>query len=495
MEANFRQVNMKTWLAAFAVDAPEITVKNITADSREVTQGDCFIALKGELADGADYNAQAEKQGAVALIISAKCNLTRTPTVPYVVVSDLEHFIGEFASAFYGYPSANLDLVGVTGTNGKTTTAYYIAYLAQQLNQVSGIIGTLGQGILGELTPSINTTPGAIQLQQQLDNMVQQNCETVAMEVSSHGLFQNRVLGCRFDSVVFTNLSRDHLDYHSTMHEYELAKKRLFTDYNANAKIVNVDDPVGQSWCKEFSAQGNVWAYGCLQSDIHADKYIYYTDVNFTQTGTHTKIKSSWGEFELSCPVIGLYNLSNVLAAISSLVSVGFNIQDVIYACQSLPAVPGRMETFKGEEGPTVIVDYAHTPDALESALNALKEHQYGKVWCVFGCGGDRDNGKRALMGSVAQLNSDFSIVTNDNPRTESPEKIAQDILSGMNNDSPVFKELDRKQAILQAYTNATDDDVILVAGKGHEDYQIIGEQTLPFNDRAIVASLVTGAA
>ncbi|WP_199610708.1 UDP-N-acetylmuramoyl-L-alanyl-D-glutamate--2,6-diaminopimelate ligase [Flocculibacter collagenilyticus] len=490
-------VTMRSWLNGFAIEAPEIAINNISADSRSIRQGDCFIALFGETTDGAQFISQAVKKGAVAILASSNCNIDYQGDIPVIEVDNLEKIIGELASAFYQYPTSKMKLAGVTGTNGKTTTAFYIASIVDAMGKSAGLIGTLGQGMLNNLAPSLNTTPGAIELQQQLHALQQQHCEVVAMEVSSHGLYQHRVTGCQFDTVIFTNLSRDHLDYHSTMSEYKAAKKRLFTEFNAANKVVNIDDPVGQMWFNEFKQQPNakLIAFGCWQPELEAEYYVCYSDLSFTQAGIATTLKTSWGDFQLTSPVFGLFNLSNLVAAIATLVSMGFDMATVIENCQELTSVAGRMEVFKGEQGATVIVDYAHTPDALLSVLSAVKEHSYKKIWCVFGCGGDRDSGKRPLMGSIAQQHADFIVVTNDNPRTEQPELIIDGILSGMKSAGNVMIEPDRQKAIWQAFQCADDDDVIVVAGKGHEDYQVIGEKTVSFNERAIVASLVWGAA
>jgi UDP-N-acetylmuramoyl-L-alanyl-D-glutamate--2,6-diaminopimelate ligase len=379
-------------------------------------------------------------------------------------------------------------IIGVTGTNGKTSVTHFIAHLLQSYAPC-GLFGTLGYGIYGALQPGLHTTPDAIHLQALLAQLRTQKVSQAVMEVSSHGLVQGRVNGIRFETAVLTNLSRDHLDYHQTMRAYGDAKRRLFSMPDLKYAVINLDDAdaFGQSVLANLPKTVVPVSYSLQDktADVYAQIRAYEID------GCQLDIYTRWGDGEqCRIPLFGQFNVSNVLAALSVLLNMGFPLSQVVSQLGTLRSVPGRMERFGQAHQPTVIVDYAHTPDALEKALLALREHLkgLGKMWCVFGCGGDRDRGKRRLMGEVAFRYADNVIVTDDNPRHESSQAIIDDILQGCPEPAAVIA--DREQAIGYALESAAVGDVVLIAGKGHEDFQQVGDQRFAFSDRALVASL-----
>ncbi len=452
-------------------------VSGLALDSRSVCPGEVFLALAGSQAHGEIYIESALQKGAIAVLKEAPvAGVERLAgDIPCLSLPNLSQRLGDLAARFYGNPSGNMQIIGVTGTNGKTSVTHAIAHLLQA---PCGLLGTLGYGIYGALQPGLHTTPDAIHLQALLAQLRSQNVSQVVMEVSSHALAQGRVNGISFESAVLTNLSRDHLDYHKTMSAYGDAKRRLFT-LSKNA-VINLDDAFGQSLLG-----GNLRVFTYSLRDKTADVFAEIRGYNIE--GCRLNIRSRWGEGELQSPWFGQFNVSNVLAALTVLLSMGFLLPDLLSQLASLPPVPGRMERFG--QAPTVIIDYAHTPDALEKTLLALREHLKGNLWCVFGCGGDRDQGKRRLMGEVAQAFADKVIITDDNPRHEASQAIIDDILQGCPEPAAVIP--DRKEAIGYALVQAMVGDVVLIAGKGHEDYQEVGDQRLAFSDRAVVSELL----
>ncbi|OAD19372.1 UDP-N-acetylmuramoylalanyl-D-glutamate--2,6-diaminopimelate ligase [Candidatus Thiomargarita nelsonii] len=457
-------------------------VTGLALDSRSVRPGEVFLALAGTQAHGEIYIESALQKGAIAVLKEAPvAGIEKLPgDIPCISLPNLSQQLGDIAARFYGNPSRNMHIIGVTGTNGKTSVTHAIAYLLQAYAPC-GLFGTLGYGIYGALQPGLHTTPDAIHLQALLAQLRSQNVSQVVMEVSSHALAQGRVNGISFESAVLTNLSRDHLDYHQTMTAYGDAKRRLFAMPHLKNAVINLDDAFGQSVLANLTVTPFTYSLHNKAADVYAEIRAYNID------GCRLNIHSRWGEGELQSPWFGQFNVSNVLAALTVLLSMGFLLPQLLSQLANLPSVPGRMERFG--QAPTVIIDYAHTPDALEKTLLALREHLKGKMWCVFGCGGSRDRGKRRLMGEVAQAYADKVIITDDNPRHEASQAIIDDILQGCPEPAAVIP--DRQQAIGYALEQAMVGDVVLIAGKGHEDYQEVGVQRLAFSDRAVVSELL----
>jgi UDP-N-acetylmuramoyl-L-alanyl-D-glutamate--2,6-diaminopimelate ligase len=463
------------------------SINGLSSDSRHINPGDLFIAYLGKPQEIAQYIEQAISQGAVAVLYPADAPNTQllskfNTTRPIIPIQQLDNLAGEIAARFYHHPSKNMQIIGITGTNGKTSCSQFAARAIQLSGQACGVIGTLGNGFPDQLTPGIFTTPDALGLQKLLANLKQQGAQAVSMEVSSHGLAQNRIAGVNFDIAVFTNLTRDHLDYHGSMENYAAAKHRLFTLPGLKSAVINADDNYGRQWIKEFSDELPVYAYS-TQAPITEVPTIYATKVQCYDQGFKAMLHTPWGEGELQSGLLGRFNLSNLLAVLTVLGLMNIPLQKALDYLAQMPTVPGRMQRFGGKDKPLVVVDYSHTPDALEKALLALREHCQGQLWCVFGCGGDRDRGKRPLMGRIAQQYSDHFIITDDNPRHEDPEFIAQEINKGISNPKASKIIHDRSEAIAHAITCAKPGDVVLIAGKGHETYQQVGDEKLAFSD------------
>lgn len=493
--SNAAEHNLRDLLAPFGVTAPNMMFREITSDSRKVVTGDVFAAVKDDLADGRQYISRAIAQGAVAVMSEAQNDgesgtICYMDGVPVVYIKDLNRHLSRLAEEFYQHPAANLKLIGVTGTNGKTTTTHLIAQCAKELGEISAVMGTIGNGILGELVPSKNTTGFAIEVQSNFRLLQEKQTSLVAMEVSSHGLVQNRVAAVAFSAAVFTNLTRDHLDYHGDMQHYEDAKWLLFSTHKSDKQIINVDDDVGLKWLERLPQACAV----SMENRIPADwqgAWVLVNQVDYHDHGATIHFDSTWGKASLESPLYGAFNVSNAMLAIATLLMMNYPLDAVIKSASALQPVCGRMEVFSAPERPTVIVDYAHTPDALEKALLAVRLHFRGKIWCVFGCGGDRDKGKRALTGRVAEKFADYVVMTDDNSRSEEPKAIINDILSGFVNAGHAIAISERTEAITTAIVQAKADDVVLIAGKGHEDYQIIGDRKIDYSDRLTVAQLL----
>jgi UDP-N-acetylmuramoyl-L-alanyl-D-glutamate--2,6-diaminopimelate ligase len=457
------------------------TVEEITDDSRSVRAGTLFLAVRGAARDGHDFLATAAAAGASAVVVD---DPART-TLPALVVRDTRRAAAVAASAFHHFPARTLRLVGVTGTNGKTTTVGMLRHLLDAPRVRCASIGTLGVliGSEGRELPGGNglTTPGPVELQRVLRELVDAGVGTVAMETSSHALHQRRVEGLQFAAGVFTNLTRDHLDYHATMDAY-LAAKALLVDALApdGASVVNADD---DAWGTLKAAPRTV-RFGLAD---HAD--VRAADVDFGPRGSRWTLVCGGERHPVALPLIGDFNIANALAAAAAAWTLGLAPRDIAAKLSTMPQVPGRLEIIS--ERPTVLRDYAHTPDALERALAAVRPFARGRLIVVFGCGGDRDRGKRPQMGQIAQRHSDLAIATSDNPRTEVPAQILDDIEAGM--DGPHERVEDRRAAIAHALDVAREGDVILLAGKGHETYQIRGTVKHPFDERAIVRELIAG--
>lgn len=476
-------------------EAGAVRVRGLNLDSRTLQPGEAFVALAGAQHDGRDYISQALESGAVAVLLEPDRQWPQDTTinqVPVLAIPDLPARLSAIAGRFYGEPSAQVPLVGITGTNGKTSCALLLAQLSALLQGRAGVLGTLGYALLDGSAPmdaQINslartglTTPDAISVQRILADLVAGDARTITMEVSSHSLVQNRVAGLNFSRAIFTNLTHDHLDYHGDMASYARAKEQLLTMPGIECAIVNKDDAWAAGLLERLPAGVKGLSYSV--TDLSAD--IHLSDRVDQRSGVSALLRSPWGEGELHTSLLGHFNLSNLLAVIAAACEQGLPLAEVLNFVPHLQAAPGRMQPVVVDhesQDIQVIVDYAHTPDALKNTLEALQFHNTGRLWCVFGCGGDRDTGKRPAMGKLAEQYSDYVIVTNDNPRTEDPAQIAADIVRGMDNSNRCLIIADRAQAIDLAVQQARSGDTLLIAGKGHEDYQIFAGETLDFSD------------
>lgn len=465
-------------------------VQGIASDSRQVRRGDLFLAMPGNRVDGRDYVGMAIDRGAVAILVAAQGSQSTSSAtgVPVIPVPALKAHAGEIAARFYGTPAQSMDVIGVTGTNGKTTVSHLIAHALTRLDPAHpcGIIGTVGVGMPGALRGADITTPDPIALQASLARLRDSGARAVAMEVSSHALDQHRVAGVRFAAAVFTNLTRDHLDYHRDMDSYGVAKARLFHAPGLKAAVINVDDDFGRRLLASLAADVSALRY-TLRDDVDDDA-IRAAQIQSTERGMTLSLRQGKRQSHVRTRLHGRFNAANLLAAFGALLAMDVPWREAVQGFDDAGGVPGRMEPFGGAQGqPLVLVDYAHTPDALEQVLRAARALCRGRLWCVFGCGGNRDPGKRPLMGAVAAELADEVIVTSDNPRAEDPEQIIADILSGVPSDRGVRPVADRSVALMEAIRAAEASDVVVVAGKGHEDYQEIRGERMPFSDRAVV--------
>ncbi|CUX96456.1 UDP-N-acetylmuramoyl-L-alanyl-D-glutamate--2,6-diaminopimelate ligase [Candidatus Doolittlea endobia] len=487
--------NLRQLLAPWVHDAPERVLKGMTLDSRRAAVGDLFVAIAGHQTDGRRYILQAIAQGVAAVVAQAEGKsqegaIYELCGIPVIYLHCLHERLSALAGRFYQQPSRALRLVGVTGTNGKTTTTHLLAQWVHLLGETSAVMGTAGNGLLDHIRPADNTTGSPIEVQRLLSQMHRKGARFAAMEVSSHGLAQHRVNDVHFAAAVFTNLTRDHLDYHGDMAHYEALKWRLFSELNVGQRIINTDSDTGRLWIKMLPQAIAVAVSRALPSECQGN-WLYAGKVRYHARGAKILFHSSWGKGTLNSPLIGEFNVSNLLLALTTLLALGYPLPALLDSANYLKSVYGRMEVFHTEGRPTVLVDYAHTPDALEKALAAARLHCHGKVWCVFGCGGDRDKGKRPLMGAIAEQYADLVIITDDNPRNETAQDIINDIKSGLLDTCRVRAISGRAEAITNAIMQASPADLVLVAGKGHEEYQIIGQQKLNYSDRATVARLL----
>lgn len=477
-------------------------ITGLCQHSRQVKPGDLFFAYPGAQVDGRDFIADAIKKGAVAILVEEKSvgasgarpNVGASRAPLQIEIANLASYLGPIASRFYGEPSKHLKVIGVTGTNGKTSCSQFIAACLQTDKHPAGVIGTIGYGLYGHLQQGPLTTPDALDLQKLFAEFHKQDIKHVAMEVSSHRLAQKRLNGTNFDIAVFTNLTRDHLDYHGDMESYAQAKRSLFALPGLKHAVLNADDLYGEKWLQELQGKLPVYAYSLEQPKAHLSQipHVYVGQTHFDTVGMTASVYTPWGDGVLHNPnLVGPFNLSNLLAVLTVLGITGMSLQQALDHIAQLKGVNGRMETFGGGKKPLVVVDYSHTPDALEQALKALRIHCQGKLWCVFGCGGDRDRGKRPLMGKIATAFADQVIITDDNPRREDPKQIVSDIMQGLLEPVNTVIEHDRRRAIAHAISCAQPGDAVLIAGKGHETYQIIGDEKFPFSDSMEVKLLL----
>jgi UDP-N-acetylmuramoyl-L-alanyl-D-glutamate--2,6-diaminopimelate ligase len=475
-----------------AIDDRQLAALPITGlalDSRKVRPGDLFLAYPGAAGDGRAYIDQAIAAGAVAVLAEAGGEQVER-RVPVLEIAGLRLEAGRIAARFFDDPSATMAVVGVTGTNGKTSCTQLLGQALRLASRPCGVIGTLGSSIDGSIAGGGLTTPDPLALQSQLALWRAQNVRDVAMEVSSHGLVQGRVNGVHFRGAVFTNLTRDHLDFHGSMENYGAAKAALFDGPGLQFAVLNHDDLFGAALAARLHGRvPHIVTFGFAEgATVRAIAATYRAD------GVDAQVQTPWGMLRLRSGLLGDFNLSNLLAVVGVLGSLGVDARTIEAIAPNLEPIAGRMQRVAGAADIEVVVDYAHTPDGLEHALTALRQHCHGALWCVFGCGGDRDRGKRPLMGALAQKLADRVVLTNDNPRSEVPGEILADILTGISLagislTGAVHVEADRHDAIEYAITNAAAGDVILLAGKGHEDYQLIGGATLPFSDSAVAGA------
>ncbi len=462
----------------------DLEVTGLKTNSHTCTTGDLFIGMPGTRVDGGEFWQGAIAAGAIGAVISPAAATIHPSTDANCVVTaaDLVAACAALAGAFYNYPAHTLKMVGVTGTNGKTTTTHIIEYLLERANISTALLGTLYTRWQGYQKTATHTTPFAVDLQQQLAQALSAGSQVALMEVSSHALEQGRVKGCPFEIGVFTNLTQDHLDYHENMENYFQAKALLFSpEYLTGRAIVNLDDEYGQRLISQIPA-GKVWSY----STTDASANLWTSDLEYKQTGVTGKLHTPQGEIAFESPLVGDYNLENLLAAVGTALHLDMGLEAIVAAVASFPGVPGRMERVQvsPQQDITAIVDYAHTPDSLESLLTAARPFITGRVICVFGCGGDRDRTKRPQMGKIAADLADLVVVTSDNPRTEDPAQILKDVAAGIERTAGVEVIADRATAIAHAISIARSGDGVLIAGKGHEDYQILGTEKIHFDDR-----------
>lgn len=475
---------LEPWIDTDRVDC---VISDISNDSRSITAGALFIAYPGAAADGRVFIDKAVCSGAAAIAYDP-CNLPASvhlPTsIPCVAIDNLAEQLAQIAQRFYQHPGANVQVTGITGTNGKTTIAYQLAQAHSLLGEKTAYIGTIGQGDVNSLKPLDNTTPDALCLQRLLYQYREQGFKKACMEVSSHALSQHRVDAIAFRQAIFTNLTLDHLDYHHTMEAYAAAKAQLFMRDELECAIINSDDKYHQLIKAAVKPKTRTLTYGI---DNPAD--IRVTHWQMDLQGTHIDVESPWGRHSLHIKALGKFNIYNSLAVFASLLVSGYAPEQVVRIMAELKAAPGRLELVA--QAPYVLVDYAHTPDALENALITLNQIKKAKLWVIFGCGGDRDTSKRPIMGHTAGIYADKVIITSDNPRSEDPLRIIDDVAAGVVDKSKLTTLVNREEAILHTLNLADKNDIVLIAGKGHEAYQQIGAVKHPFSDQELVKKIM----
>ena len=461
-------------------------ITSLTLDSRTASAGSLFFGIPGSKTDGRQFVDQALGSGAAAVLVEGRGWDVKHRIEHCYPIDGLREQIGHIANRFFGSPSHSLCVVGVTGTNGKTTCATLLAQALDFLGRKSGLIGTTGWGLGSDLQPSDLTTPDVLTLQSRLANLAARGADSVCLEVSSHAIDQGRIEGIHFNSALFTNLSRDHLDYHHTMEHYAETKLLLFRRRELESAIINVADPVGRAFTRE-DLSARLWTYG---DDARAD--VFPTKIEIDTGGIALCLDSPVGEVSFSSVLRGHFNVSNLTAVATMLVAHGYSAVEISEVMGQLEPAPGRMLFCQGSGAgrPTVVVDYAHTPEALSTLLKSLRAYTEGEMWCVFGCGGERDRGKRSEMGHEVSLWADRIVLTNDNPRGEDPEEILSDIAEGMSTQAEA-RIPRRDLAIAHALAHASPRDLVVVAGKGHETSQIVGDRVMPFSDQAIAEEIL----
>ncbi len=479
-------------------NADDVVVTGLTDNSGDLQEGELFLAYPGTTVDRRDYIHSALQAGASAIVYEESgCDISNVrASTPIIAVKNLRAFVGLIAANFYSHASKELSIYAVTGTNGKTSVAHYLAQALSHGHAV-GVIGTLGNGLWGKLDVASLTTPSAIHLQKTMRDFRVKGARIAVMEASSHGLAQDRLKAIAVNTAIFTNLSQDHLDYHRTMENYAAAKRRLFEIEGLENAVVNVYDEYGAELSRSLPANVSLMSYG-LQIKEHEyslSPMIKGVLQKSSVDGVEIAITSPFGHANLKSTLFGRFNAENLLAVLAALVVNEVSLNEAIDSLSTVSPVAGRLEKFSSENQPCVFVDYAHTPAALESVLNELHQCCPGKLYVVFGCGGDRDKTKRPLMGEVAETYADVIVLTDDNPRNENPDDIIASILTGISNDKSVVVERDRAKAISYCLQHAAINDIVLVAGKGHECVQIVGEANIPFSDSECVQQLMAQAA
>ncbi|MDB4222813.1 UDP-N-acetylmuramoyl-L-alanyl-D-glutamate--2,6-diaminopimelate ligase [Granulosicoccus sp.] len=483
---------LQDWVA---VDAPALKIQGLCLDSRLVAQGDLYLALDGAQTHGMRFAESAVASGAVAVAtspdaieaFSSTVQALRKNNVPVIAIDQLSQHCAQIASRFYREPDRSMTLIAVTGTDGKTSVCRFIAQAFGSIDLACGYIGTLGWGLGDELESTELTTPDVVTLRRMLASLRDQGATMVALEASSHGLAEGRLDGLSLDVAVLTNFGRDHLDYHKTIAAYRSAKAALFSWPSLSSIVINADDSLGQDLLQDCTTLMR-FAYQVTPDRAHADNILAIQANHITahDSGLRFNLIESGKSEIINSELLGRFNVENLLACYASLRACGVAANEACHSLLSVKPVEGRMERFGGENVPTVVVDFSHTPQALSTAIESVRVHCKGKLWVVFGCGGDRDPGKRAPMASAAQ-SADYVVLTDDNPRTESSIDIINAAMKGFTNPATVTVIADRAKAIKHAVLQAQADDLVLVAGKGHEDYQIIGNTKYPFSDRAEV--------
>ena len=481
---------LKGWATTLQTNHSETFITGLSLDSRSTSEGDLFFALQGLQQHGFEYSQQAIARGAAALAweSSQQVKVDELPsTIPCLAIDNLQDKLGLICQRFYSNPSAQMNVIAVTGTDGKTSVSQFIAQALKQLDFPCGVVGTLGYGVYPDFDDASHTTPDAVRMHGLLHTLRVDDVSNVVLEASSHGLRQGRLKGVDIDTAVFTNLGRDHMDYHSTIEDYFSSKRLLFQSPNLKNAVINIDDEAGMRLTQEFSGQLNVITCSIKSNLFSAHSYINAINIKHVAGEVSFEIDSSWGNSIVTTSLIGKFNISNLLAVLGALIASGVEFNSAIKAISNTQTVPGRMEFIVyNRNSAAVVIDYAHTPQALINVLKVLREYCAGKLWCVFGCGGNRDQGKRKLMAQAVEQYADMAVITDDNPRFEDPEEITNEIQLGFSSSSNYSLIHDRYKAIEYAIKNASDEDVVLIAGKGHEAVQIIKHDYLPFDDKKI---------
>ncbi|AHG60153.1 UDP-N-acetylmuramoyl-L-alanyl-D-glutamate--2,6-diaminopimelate ligase [Buchnera aphidicola] len=489
---------LKHLLLPWMKNIPKKNIIRLQIDSRKLTTGDLFIAIPGTKKDGRDFIDEAINKKVAAILCETKKTKEHgifkyIKNVLIIFFFKLSENISILASRFYQEPAKKLKIIGVTGTNGKTTVTQLINQWNNILGNTSATMGTLGNGFYNSLYKTKNTTSSAICIQSFLQTVLEKKIKLVTMEISSHGLIQNRVKGIPFYIAIFTNLTQDHLDYHLNMEKYEKAKWLLFSKYKVKKIILNADDQYGKIWLKKLVNKYTiaVTIQDCTQKK-YSTKWINATHIKLHNNSMHIKFESSWGTGQLSSSLIGRFNVINLLLSLACLLELDYNLSDLINTSVQIIPIDGRMQIFNAPKKPIFIIDYAHTPDALKQTLSAIRLHYRQKyIWCIFGCGGERDSKKRSIMGAIAEEIADNIIITNDNPRNEKEMQIINDILSGCREKKKILIIKNRKKAICYAFFQSKNNHIIFIAGKGHEEKQVIGNKNINYSDKKIVLDLL----
>lgn len=492
-------VGLNVLFDGMGIVPPDLAVTDITSNSEFAVRDGLFLACRGIQSHGLEFLDAALRAGVSAVAWEPAVGVD-APALPAAIagieIPDLRARLGVIADRFFGRPSAAVTVTGITGTNGKTTTAFLVAEALSRFGQPAGYMGTLGFGMSDNLQPSALTTPGCITVHRRLRDMADAGANHVVAEVSSHALTQHRVDGVSFKVAALTNVSRDHLDYHGSMQRYAEAKARLFSGSGIDTAVINIANQYGAEIAGQLDAGTDLISVALVTTDPDTCGARLVGRLLGSRTdGLSVQLSGDFGEETLASPLWGRFNAENLAMATGILLALGISLRDAVQALAKSDSPPGRMERIpsRGDQ-PTVVVDFAHTPDALGKALEAVRDHARGRVWCVFGCGGDRDRGKRSSMGSVASSLADYSVVTDDNPRNEDPQQIIADIMVGMDNDAGVQVVRDRQRAIDVAIQSAATDDVVLIAGKGHESVQLVGGRERAFSDSAVAREALGGA-